>query len=296
MTLSQLRLFIRGSENDCNLAMDLLADWMEEEGLPLATMEVDEKRDLWETSVYVDEADADDVRAVMQTRLAKEFPDIVVDTETLPEIDWVSRSLEGLKPVRAGRFVVFGSHDRATARAHEHAIEIDAGQAFGTGHHGTTAGCLEMIGRLAKSRHFANALDLGTGSGVLAIALARQGLGDILATDIDPVAVEVARCNSKLNETAAAIDFATAAGFHSAVFVRKGPFDLIVANILARPLMKMAPSIARHLAPGGSVVLSGILAGQRWKVLAAFAGQGLYHRHTLWREGWVTLHLSANRK
>ena len=294
--MSQLRLFIRGSENDCNLAMDLLADWMEEEGLPLATMEVDEKRDLWETSVYVDAADADDVRAVMQTRLAGKFPDIVVDTETLPEIDWVSRSLEGLKPVRAGRFVVFGSHDRTTAQAHELAIEIDAGQAFGTGHHGTTAGCLEMIGQLAKSRHFTNALDLGTGSGVLAIALARQGIGDILATDIDPVAVEVARCNSKLNETASAIAFETAAGFHSAIFDRKGPFELIVANILARPLMKMAPSIARHLAPGGSVVLSGILAGQRWKVLAAFAGQELYHRHTLWREGWVTLHLSANRK
>lgn len=293
--MSQIRLFICGSESECNLAMDLLADWMEEQGLPLATMEVDETQDLWETSVYVNEADVDDVRAVMQAQLASAFPDSVVETETLPDVDWVSRSLEGLKPVRAGRFVVFGSHDRRAAQAHELAIEIEAGQAFGTGHHGTTAGCLEMIGMLAKARQFSNALDLGTGSGVLAIALARQGLSDILATDIDPVAVEVARRNSRLNETASAIAFETVAGFHSAIFDRKGPFDLIVANILARPLMKMAPSIARHLAPGGTVVLSGILASQRWKVLAAFAGQGLYHRHTLWRGGWVTLHLSANR-
>jgi ribosomal protein L11 methyltransferase len=135
-------------------------------------------------------------------------------------------------------------------------------------------------------------LDLGTGSGVLAIAAAMLGPVRVLATDIDPVATRVAMKNVRHNRRAAQIDCVTAPGFHSTAFSGAGPFGLIIANILARPLMRMAPDIRRHLAPGGSVILSGILASQRRQVLAAFNGQGMRHEKTLWRNGWVTIHLN----
>jgi ribosomal protein L11 methyltransferase len=135
-------------------------------------------------------------------------------------------------------------------------------------------------------------LDLGTGSGVLAIAAAQLGPVRVLATDIDPIATRVARDNIRHNHRTSQIDCVTAPGFHSTAFSQAGPFGLIIANILARPLMRMAPDIKRNLAPGGSVILSGILASQRWQVLAAFRGQGMRHVKTLWRNGWVTIHLN----
>lgn len=137
----------------------------------------------------------------------------------------------------------------------------------------------------------ARVLDLGTGSGVLAIAARKLAPVRVLATDIDPVATHVARENVRLNGIASGVALETAPGFHSTAFRRHGPFDLIIANILARPLMRMAPQLAAQLAPGGAVVLSGILAEQRWKVLAAYNGAGLRHVRTLWRNGWVTIHL-----
>jgi ribosomal protein L11 methyltransferase len=194
--------------------------------------------------------------------------------------------------VRAGRFVVHGSHDRDKVKTGEIAIEIDAGQAFGTGHHGTTAGCLEMLAGVARSRRIGNVLDLGTGSGVLAIAAWKLLRVPGLATDIDAIATRVASENARRNGVVAGLTFATAPGFHSTAFGAHGPFDLVIANILARPLMKMAPQLVANLAPGGSVILSGILAEQRWKVLAAYNAQRLKHVRTIWRNGWVTIHLT----
>ena len=205
----------------------------------------------------------------------------------------MAKSLEGLKPVRAGRFLVHGSHDRDKVRKGDIGIEIDAGQAFGTGHHGTTAGCLETIESVVRARNPANALDLGTGSGVLAIAVRKLRNIPVLATDIDPVATRVAAENVRRNGIATGISLETAPGFHSTSFRRHGPFDLIIANILARPLMRMAPDLVSHLAPGGSVILSGILASQRWKVLSAYNGVKLRHVRTIWRNGWVTIHLDS---
>jgi ribosomal protein L11 methyltransferase len=135
-------------------------------------------------------------------------------------------------------------------------------------------------------------LDLGTGSGVLAIAARKLSPAQVLATDIDPIATRVARENVRINGIASGIALETAPGFHSTAFGRHGPFDLIIANILARPLMRMAPQLAAQLTPGGDVILSGILASQRWKVLAAYNGAGLSHVRTIWREGWVTIHLA----
>ncbi|MVA73448.1 50S ribosomal protein L11 methyltransferase [Agrobacterium vitis] len=289
--MSELRFFTSTTEVQANHILDLLSLEFGEEDYAIATTEVDEKRDIWETSIYLMFDEEDDILARVKTALVTEFPDLPVEREVIPDIDWIAKSLEGLTPVRAGRFLVHGSHDRDKVRPHDLAIEIDAGQAFGTGHHGTTAGCLEMIDSVVRARRPRNALDLGTGSGVLAIAVRKLVNVPVLATDIDPIAVRVAKENGTRNGVPNGIEWRTAPGFHSTAFGEFGPFDLIIANILARPLMKMAPQLVTHLAPGGSVILSGILASQRWKVIAAYNGAGVKHVRTIWRNGWVTIHL-----
>jgi len=290
--VSEIRLYITTTEKRADIALSLMTDAFEEEGYAIATMEIDEKTDIWEASIYMFRVDEAEITERFAALLADDFPDATIQREELPDIDWIAKSLEGLKPVRAGRFVVHGSHDRGTARPGEIAIEIDAGQAFGTGHHGTTAGCLEVINSVMRSRRVKRVLDLGTGSGVLAIAARKLSPAKVLATDIDPIATRVARENVGINGIASGIALETAPGFHSTAFGRHGPFDLIIANILARPLMRMAPQLAAQLTPGGDVILSGILASQRWKVLAAYNGAGLSHVRTIWREGWVTIHLA----
>jgi ribosomal protein L11 methyltransferase len=289
--LSEIRLYVTTTEVLAGEVLDLLSEVFGEEDFAIATTEIDEKKDIWEASVYMMREDEDEVRTRVEQALSQAFPEMSVEREVIPEIDWVAKSLEGLKPVRAGRFLVHGSHDRDKVRSGDIAIEIDAGQAFGTGHHGTTAGCLEVIDRVVRSRRVLNALDLGTGSGVLAIAVRKLKNIPVLATDIDPIATRVAAENVRRNGIASGIVTETAPGFHSTAFSNHGPFDLIIANILARPLIKMAPQLVTHLAPGGSVVLSGILASQRWKVLAAYNGAHMRHVRTIWRNGWVTIHL-----
>lgn len=293
--MSEIRLYISTTEQKAEAALSLMSDAFEEEGYAIATMEIDEKNDVWEASVYMFRPEEAEIHERFAALLAADFAGVEIQREVLPDIDWIAKSLEGLKPVRAGRFVVHGSHDRGTARAGEISIEIDAGQAFGTGHHGTTAGCLEVIFDVMRKRRVKRALDLGTGSGVLAIAARKLAPIRVLATDIDPIATRVARENVRLNGIASGIALETAPGFHSTAFGRHGPFDLIIANILARPLMRMAPQLAAQLAPNGDVILSGILASQRWKVLAAYNGAGLRHVKTIWREGWVTIHLDNRR-
>jgi len=289
--VSEIRLYVSTSEKQAEEILDLLSEVFGEEDFAIGTTEIDEKKDIWEASVYMMAEDESDVRSRIEEALGPAFPDAVLSREVIPDVDWVVKSLEGLKPVRAGRFLVHGSHDRDKVRSGDIAIEIDAGQAFGTGHHGTTAGCLEVIDRVLRARKVRNALDLGTGSGVLAIAVRKLKDIPVLATDIDPIAVGVAAENVRRNGIASGIRTVTAPGFHSTAFSENGPFDLIIANILARPLIKMAPQLVANLAPGGSVVLSGILASQRWKVLAAYNGARLRHVRTIWRNGWVTIHL-----
>ncbi|MEO3385527.1 50S ribosomal protein L11 methyltransferase [Mesorhizobium sp. CAU 1741] len=261
----------------------------DDDGLAIAIVEIDEDAGTEEISVYAETDQADEIE--LRMRGAAGAGDTVIAREALEDIDWVTKSLEGLKPVRSGRFLVHGAHDRDKRRVGDIAIEIEAGLAFGTGHHGTTSGCLDMLASVVRREAPRSALDLGTGSAVLAIALARLARIRVLATDIDPVATSVARQNVRLNAVGAYVKTATAAGFSNPVFAQTGPFDLIVANILARPLMRMAPHMATHLAPGGSLILSGILDRQRDAVIAAYVGQRFRHVHTLHREGWVTLHL-----
>lgn len=289
-SMPQTRFILTAGRDAANCAYIALETAFEEDGCPLALVEIDEDRDIHEVSLYTED-DADEVERRVRAALGEAGLDIAPARETLPEVDWVRRSLEGLKPVRAGRFLVHGAHDRDRRRIGDIAIEIEAGLAFGTGHHGTTAGCLEMIDRVVRRERPANALDLGTGSAVLAIALAKLAHIPVLATDIDPVATGVAAENARLNGVAAYVEAATATGFGHPAFARRAPFDLIVANILARPLMRLAPAMAAHLAAGGSLVLSGILERQREAVIAAYVGQRFRHVTTLHREGWVTIHM-----
>ncbi len=291
----QTRLFVETDESTANIMLDVLSLLFEEDGHALATSEIDETLGLWQLSVYAPRED----EAVISQQITRAWRDqtgtaVTPSAEPVADIDWVAKSLEGLQPVRAGQVLIHGAHDRNSVRVGDLAIEIDAGQAFGTGHHGTTIGCLDMIQAILKCHHPARVLDLGTGSGVLAIALARLRPDlAIVASDNDPVATATARQNARLNHVARHIRFVTAHGLDGAPFATMPPFDLIVANILAGPLMRLAPRMATSLKPGGSLILSGILAAQRRKVIAAYVNQRFSHVKTLWRDGWVTLHFKS---
>ena len=228
--------------------------------------------------------------------------------ETLAPTDWVRKSLEGLAPVEAGRFVVHGAHDRARARANRIGIEIEAALAFGTGHHGTTRGCLLALDRIVKARHRqrdksvgataprkrrrrAIVLDIGTGTGVLAIAAANALRRPVLASDIDARAVTIARDNARINRVGAAVEVIHAAGVLTMPFRARAPYDLIFANILLDPLKALATPMARLVAPNGQVVLSGLLTAQAGAALASYRARGLALARRVTLEGWATLAL-----
>ncbi len=287
--MQQIRLHFDVHADLAQSAYQALDTALEETGFPVAVFETDEKNAVWTVSVYCGE----DARAQVSTAIKSVMDSLGVTPnigeEALADENWVEKTLQDLAPVHAGRFVVHGSHDRNTVRPYEHGIWIDAAMAFGTGHHGTTAGCLHMIGRAMKRCRFFNALDLGTGTGVLAIAIAKAAHIPVLATDIDGIATRIAMENARLNGVGDAVTAITARGFsHRAIAVRK-PYDLIVANILARPLQTMARDFASHLAPGGTAILSGLLPRQRARIAASYRLQGLHFVHAHYRDGWMTM-------
>jgi ribosomal protein L11 methyltransferase len=206
--------------------------------------------------------------------------------ETLAAKDWVRESLAGLTPVTAGRFVIHGAHDRDTVPSNRIGIEIEAALAFGTGHHGTTRGCLVALDDICRSGTPRRILDVGTGTGVLAIAAALTLRRGVIATDIDVPSVQVARGNARLNR-AAGITFMHANGVMAPAIHARAPFDLVFANILLGPLKRLAAPIRSILAPGGRIVLSGILNAQANAALAAYRPLMLERRTTL--DGWTTL-------
>ncbi|MBB4002276.1 50S ribosomal protein L11 methyltransferase [Aurantimonas endophytica] len=289
--MAQVRYHIAAGKAEAERLYAALDAAFEDEGAPVAISEVDEAAERFEVSAYLEVAEGEDRTSEVAAALGRDTTD-GISREDLPDRDWMADVLAALKPVRAGRFIVHGAHDRDKVAANDLSIEIEAGQAFGTGHHGTTAGCLSAIGRIVGRRRPRNALDLGTGSAVLAIGIAKLARVKVLATDIDPVAVRVAAANIAGNGVAPFVETAVATGFRARAIADRAPYDLIVANILAGPLMRLAPEFARHLARGGDLILSGILASQRDRVLASFRIQGLYHRQTLVRGEWVTLHLT----
>ncbi len=205
------------------------------------------------------------------------------------EQDWVAASLEGLGAVRAGRFLIHGAHDRARVRSNDVALEIEAALAFGTGHHGTTRGCLLLLDGILKRRRPARVLDVGTGTGVLAIAAARALRTRVAAGDIDAVAVEAATANARLNGAAPRVRPVTARGLGAPSLRAGAPYDLIFANILAKPLRLLAPSIRRVAARGGDLVLSGLLGPDVPGILSSYAAQDFVLRRRVDIEGWATL-------
>jgi len=221
--------------------------------------------------------------------------------ERLATQDWVKVSLRGLQAVRAGRFLIHGAHDRARVPPNRIGIEIEAALAFGTGHHGTTRGCLLALDTLCKGLHKARPafsppkrrrriLDLGTGSGVLAIAAARALRHRLLATDIDAEAVRAARANARLNRAGAMVEVLRADGLASHRLRTAAPFDLIFANILLRPLKRLAAPLIKITAPGARVILSGLLSSQANAAIAAYRPLALERRIDI--EGWTTLMLA----
>ena len=243
----------------------------------------------WSVEAYFDDAEPADLAAALRDRLGGDAFGAALSVERLGEEDWVARGLAELGPVAAGRFVVLGGHDLARAPKGRTIILVEAGQAFGTGHHATTSGCLVVLDRLTAGRRFANPLDLGTGSGVLAIALAKALRRPVLATDNDPVAVRVARQNARVNGVAPLVRAVRADGLRHLEVAARAPFDLIVANILAGPLIGMAPPLSGALARGGVLVLSGLLASQRARVASAYAARGLALRRAERFGEWMVL-------
>ncbi len=203
--------------------------------------------------------------------------------------DWVAASLEGLEAVREGRFVVHGSHGRARVAIGDIGIEIEAALAFGTGHHGSTRGCLAMLNAVARRRRPRRILDIGTGTGVLAIAAARRFHRSVAAGDIDTVSVVAARGNARLNRAGAYLRPVRAAGVAHPRLRAGAPYDLVFGNILARPLRAMAHAVSRLTAPGGEIILSGLLAGDVPGIVSAYRTQDfcLVARRDV--DGWATL-------
>jgi ribosomal protein L11 methyltransferase len=285
--------FAIGHEHAAKRVVDLLTESFFDGQAAIAAFEGSSGR--WNVTMHF--ADAPDQVQVRDLVAVAAGDDVAQDIafDTVAAKDWVAATLEQLAPVHAGRFIVHGRHDRAKVPLNKLGVEIEAALAFGTGHHGTTRGCLLLMDSVVKARPPRRVLDLGTGSGVLAIAAAKGLRIKVLATDIDPLAVGVARDNARLNHVGNQMRTIRATGFSAPQFSEHGPFDLVLANILANPLRQMATPMARHLAPSASVILSGLLPHQAQGVIAAYRARGLVLERHIQVEGWSSLLMRCGR-
>ena len=238
----------------------------------VGVFEVEDGKGIWEVGGYFLDA-PDDIDLALLSAAFGAGPFVVSE---VPDQDWVAKVRRELPPVEAGRFFVYGSHDAALLPEGRIGLLIEAAMAFGTGHHGTTLGCLRAYDRLLDDgQRFDNVLDLGCGTAVLAMSAARMGAAHVLASDIDPVAVEVALANVKANGLVGRVACVESIGFDSPVLRAGAPFDLIFANILKGPLIELAPDMAAHLTAGGMAILSGLLVEQADEIVEVYQGQGL---------------------
>lgn len=243
----------------------------------------------WRLEAYFNDGlDGRDLAQELAAYIKDPLPAFVAGA--VPDLNWVAMSQEALPPVKAGRFTVHGSHDTHRVPRSPNSILIDAGEAFGTAHHQTTLGCLLAIDRLTRTEDFQTVLDLGTGSGVLAIALARMlPRAEIIATDLDKQSVIVAKENMRINGVGQRLAVTQADGVRHAWLRQSKPFDLVIANILAGPLITLAPQLARTVRPAGTLVLSGLLIAQAAQVIAAYRAAGFHLVSHDRISGWSTL-------
>lgn len=293
--MSTIRVRITAPEIEAKRIYELLSRDFEDDGNPVTVFEASADGREWTAEILLFDMSETEAAELVKDRLGADAFAAPVEAVELEDINWVEKSLEGLSPVQAGRFFIHGSHDRAKRPLAGISIEIEAALAFGTGHHGTTAGCLIEIDRLLTRRSYARMLDLGTGTGVLAIAMARLSRQPVLATDIDPVATLTARANAIHNLAGGLVRTATAAGVDSRIFAEAGPFDLVVANILARPLMRMAAGLSARMTRSATLVLSGLRVEDGPRILFAYGTQGFHLVRRQNRDGWLTLTLVRGR-
>ena len=279
--------FAIGNEPTAKRVVDLLTESFFEGQAAIAASEGPDGR--WGITLHFAEApDEASIRELVGLAAGGDAAQAIT-FDVVEARDWVKATLEDLVPVRAGRFIVHGRHDRLRVPPNKLGIEIEAALAFGTGHHGTTRGCLLLLDEVLKAHRPRRVLDLGTGTGVLAIAAAKALQIKVLASDIDPLAARVAADNARLNGTGDLVETIRATGFSAPQFARCGPFDLVLANILANPLRQMATPMARHLAPSALLILSGLLPSQAGGVIAAYRARGLVLVRHLQIEGWSSL-------
>lgn len=278
------KIFATGPRADIQAVWDILA-WTD----PTPADAVDAKehsRTAWRLDAYAADEAAAKACLVLANRAA---PNLNVRYEVLEDRDWVTLSLEGLPPVEAGRFIVAGSHALTQTSPGKTGILIEAGPAFGTGHHGTTLGCLLGLQHILRKRRIKKVLDLGTGSGVLSIAALKTGAKRAIGTDIDLDSVRVSKDNALKNNVAAQFKSIHCSGVHHHLIQADAPYDTVFANILARPLVRLATDIYKVTAPSGAIILSGLLRHQEPQVIGAFSGRNLTLVKRFHRDGWSTL-------
>lgn len=275
-------------DKDSAEALGEALEEMSTEPYGVGVFEIEDGSGTWEVGGYFMDA-PDDVALALLAAAHGAKPFVVSE---LPETDWVAKVRRELVPVHAGRFYVYGSHDADSVPEGVEPLLIEAAMAFGTGHHGTTQGCLRALDRLLSAGvNCHNVADIGCGTAVLAMAAARVWPETVLASDMDQVAVDVAEVNVAANDLAGRVICLEAMGFEHPQLHTAAPFDLVFANILKQPLIDLAPDMARHLVPGGFAILSGILNEQGDEVAEVYARNGIntWHREEI--GDWTTLTL-----
>lgn len=284
MSESALQIIARGPRAAAEAAAEAIDADPRLEGATYSILEEDEDKDVWRIDAF---PTTDDEVEGLKAVLADHPVTVVV--EKLADADWLAMSLSGLPPVEAGRFFVYGAHDQGKVPEGRVTLKIDAGAAFGTGHHGTTVGCLEAFDNLLKTETFEKVLDVGCGTGVLAIAAAKTGTPIAVGTDIDEPSARIANENADINE--ARCDFYFADGLSDSRIAQHLPYDLVFANILAAPLVELAPEIGAALKTGGVAILSGLLRTQEERVLEAYLPLGFVVEQTIHHDAWSALQL-----
>jgi len=286
-------VIIRAEKRAANTIASLLEN---SEPAPLSVSHFETSDKTWQsTAIYDFAPNLEEFEQHIQTSLELASSTFQLAIKQVENKDWVSHVQSNLSPVEAGRFFIYGSHDKPQAEGKSFSIEINAAQAFGTAHHGTTKGCLIAIDQCAQNLSPKTILDLGTGTGILAIAASQMWpQAKVIASDIDPIAIKVAQDNSELNHANQNMTCICADGLTDKAIANVAPYDLIIANILAKPLLTMAPGIFQTLGNNASLILSGILETQADDIIKCYQANGLTHKSTNQYDEWVTILFKKN--